>query len=550
MKFLLHNSKNFTFFNLFLPTINAMDNRQECPCYISPTTPQATNAQEAYQPKKRLSKVEYGAPSFILGLNIVLSLFLLPTPPITVSDLNYPLVVDLDGTLIKTDLMQEAIAAYVRQNPINIVRVLAWLCKGRAFLKQKLAQNAPPIDPATLPYNDDFLAYLKTQKANKRVIILATASHYLAAKTVFDYIGLFDELLATQGDVNLRSTAKADLLVQKYGEKGFDYAGNSRDDIAVWAKSAQPLLVNTPPALTKRYPDAPQFNLPAARLPILRQAVRPHQWAKNLLLFIAAVGSHQLLDAQTMANTFISFVVFCALASAIYLINDIVDINSDRLHPQKSRRPLAAGTLSIFAGVTVSLVLFFIASVLSLTLLPFDFFVVALIYVLATLAYSFYIKRRLLLDVLTLSLLFTLRVIAGGEANDIELSFWLLAFSVFIFLSLAMLKRYADLVHSHQDSGRAYNTTDSDILAAVGIAVGINAMLVLSLYINSEIVATRYNHPQFIWLIIPIMTYWIARIWILAKRGEVKSDPVLFAVGDKSSWLAGVAVLCLVYLAI
>ena len=463
----------------------------------------------------------------------------------TQAEKNRPLVVDLDGTLVKADLMQEAAAAWIAQNPLNFFRLCAWLLRGRAFVKAQIARCAPPPDPERLPYCEDFLRHLRDCG---RPLVLATAAHRRHAEIVAAHLGIFETVFATEDGENLAGENKARRLVETFGEGGFDYAGNSAHDIPVWRKAAQAITVNAPPRVRAKFPDARHFNPRAGGVAVWARALRLRHWSKNLLLFVAAVGAHRLLSPSTMAASTLAFLIFGLLASAAYLVNDVLDLAHDRRHPQKRTRPLAAGEIEIFPAFCAALALLAAAASLSLFLPPL-FALAAAAYFVATAAYSLKLKRLLLVDVLTLSLLFTVRILAGGAATEIDLSFWLLCFAVFIFLSLALLKRYAELLRMRGAAGRAYRHEDAPIVATLGCAAGMIGVFVLALFIDSEVVRARYAHPQVLWLAVPAMMFWISRIWVLGARGDVGDDPLLFAFRDRVSLAIGALLLVAAYFA-
>lgn len=456
-----------------------------------------------------------------------------------------PLAVDLDGSLVKADLMQEAAAAWIAQNPLRLFRLCAWLLRGRAFVKERIAREAPPPDPKALPYSPDFLRHLRECG---RPLVLATAAHRRHAEIVAAHLGIFEKVFATEGGENLAGEAKARRLVAAFGEGGFDYAANSARDIPVWRKAARVFTVNAPPRLRAKFPEARHFDPRAGGIAPWARALRLRHWSKNLLIFVAAVGAHRILSPSTMAASALAFVTFGLLASAAYLANDALDLAHDRRHPQKRTRPLAAGEIDIFPALCVAAALTAAAAIASLFLPPL-FAVSAAGYFFATAAYSLGLKRLLLVDVLALSLLFTLRILAGGAATGIELSFWLLCFAAFIFLSLALLKRFAELLRMRDAVGRAYRFEDAPIVAALGCAAGMIGVFVLALYIDSDVVRARYSHPQVLWFAIPAMIYWISRIWLLGARGQVGDDPLLFAFRDRVSLATGAFLLACAYFA-
>ena len=280
---------------------------------------------------------------------------------------------------------------------------------------------------------------------------------------------------------------------------------------------------------------------------LLPNALRVHQWIKNLLVFVPLLMAHRIFDREALLRTSYAFVAWCLCASAVYLFNDQLDLEADRQHPRKKHRALASGALnSKLLWLLIPLLLLGAFGIASL-LLPMWFGISLILYLAITTAYSAYLKRVLIVDVLLLAALYALRVLSGGFAADITVSPWLLAFSMFLFLSLAFVKRYAELRNTEyprlgETSRRNYSTTDSELLKSFGAASGYLSVLVLVLYINSREVVALYRSPTILWLIGPCLLYWITRVWLLAYRGEMDEDPILFTVKDWPSYLVGVAV--------
>jgi 4-hydroxybenzoate polyprenyltransferase/phosphoserine phosphatase len=454
-----------------------------------------------------------------------------------------PLCIDLDGTLLNSDLLLEAAFAQLKQTPLAVLNWPRWLAAGKARLKAEIAARVE-LDIATLPYNRELLAFLREQKAQGRTLVLVTASHRRFADPIAAYLGLFDEVLATDGDRNLAGPHKAETLVERYGERGFDYAGNAAVDLAVWRHARRALVVNAKPRLADQAralcevervfaPDASAWR-PWGR------ALRLHQWLKNVLIFVPLVAGHVWNQPDTLLLALLAFLSFGLCASSVYLLNDLLDLSADRRHPRKRRRPFAAGQLPIVQGVAAIPLLLIAAFGLSLSINPPWFSAVLATYYLFTLAYSLRLKRTLMLDVVVLAGLYTLRIIAGAAAANIEPSFWLLAFSMFLFLSLALVKRYAELWTLREQgdlsaSGRGYHVDDLGLLQNLGGAAGYSAVLVLALYINSETSRALYGHPMMIWLLCPALLYWISRVWLITHRGEMHDDPIIFALTDTHS---------------
>lgn len=470
----------------------------------------------------------------------------------------HPLVVDLDGTLLLTDLLHESVMALLRQSPVDALWIPLWLMRGKAHLKSELAQRIN-LDPATLPYNQPFLDWLRTQRASGRRLILATASDQRLAHQVAEHLGLFDAVLASDGRTNLAGDVKRQRLVETLGTGDFVYAGNSGADLAVWQGASAAVVVNAKPTLERQaaritsiecvHPPQP------AGLGVWAKALRLHQWLKNLLIFVPALAAHRIWEGALLLQAVAGFLAFSLTASSVYLLNDLLDLGDDRHHRSKRLRPFAAGRLSIAAGVLATPVLLMAALALA-SRLHWTFAVVLSAYYLLTLAYSFWLKRQVMLDVITLAALYTLRIIAGAAAVGVRPSFWLLAFSMFIFLSLALLKRYAELLELRRAGslskarGRGYHVEDLALLMTFGAASGYASVLVMALYLNSADVVPLYREPRYIWLACPFLLYWISRAWLLAHRGEMHEDPVVFAARDKVSLIVALGLALMFWLAI
>ncbi len=461
-----------------------------------------------------------------------------------------PLVVDLDGTLIKTDLLIETSSQFVLSRLWHGCKLLSWMKEGKSALKDHLAQ-ATRIDAAVLPYNEEVLTWLKQEKAEGRVIVLATASHQLLANQVATHLDLFDEVLATDADINLKSDVKCAALVAKYGENGFDYIGNDWADLPVWQSAAQAHVVSQSSRLieaVKRQGKLGQIfsdgKPPLAQA--LLKAMRPHQWMKNLLVLIPLLAAHRFGVVTTLGEALLAFIVFCLTASSVYLLNDLVDVTDDRYHARKRQRPFAAGHLSLLQGWLIWPMLLICAFKLADSLLPFSFTVSLGAYFLLTVAYSLRLKQIPIVDVLTLAGLYTLRIIAGAAAIAVPLTFWLLSFSMFLFLSLAFIKRYSELKAARQNGqinalhGRGYSPQDLELVANLGVSAGYTSVLVLALYIQDVHTASMYATPQFIWLACLILLFWISRAWLIAHRGQMHDDPIVFSLKDRVSWIVGV----------
>jgi len=449
-----------------------------------------------------------------------------------------PLCVDLDGSLIHTDLLYESCVGLVRSQPWRLALLPEWLCRGKAYMKSRIAATVD-IAVENLPYNHDLLAWLKHERAEGRHLILCTAADSKYAHAVAKHLGIFDEVMASDGSTNLSSTRKAQALVERFGQGGFVYVGNSSADIPVWTAARHAVVVGS-----DRFSDRVarsssverRIEAPVMTLGTWLHALRLHQWLKNVLLFLPLLGAHRWYDETAMADLLLAFLSYGLCASAVYVVNDLLDLENDRLHPRKRLRPFAAGRISIPAGVTAAVLLFSSALLLALVI-NFHFLYWLLLYVLLTATYSFFLKAIPLVDSLVLAALYTLRIVAGGAAIAQALSFWLLSFSLFLFLSLAFVKRYSELVdimQRGQDTahGRGYRTEDRFLVQSFGVASGFCAALLMALYLHSETVATLYTHPMRLWFTMPTLLLWISWVWFKAARGEMHDDPLVFAMRD------------------
>jgi 4-hydroxybenzoate polyprenyltransferase len=460
----------------------------------------------------------------------------------TPADLGAVIAVDLDGTLTLTDTLHESALYPLRDSPLNVLALPFWLLGGKAALKAKVADRVD-LDVATLPYNTALIDWLKEERAAGKRLVLCTATDIRVAQAIADYLGFFDEVLASNGTTNNIGINKRAALEAKYGVKGYDYAGNSAADIAVWAGARQAVVVNASDAITKQAAQVATVSevIPpqAVTLSHWLEMLRVHQWLKNLLLFVPLFAAHQIGNVQSLSTLIFAFVSFSLCASAVYMANDLLDLKSDRKHPRKRHRPFACAAVPIKMGVVLA-PLFATASLLLGLVVGTAFTAWLVVYFLLTCAYSLWLKRLALIDCLTLATLYTLRIIAGAAAVAITLSFWLLAFSVFIFLSLAFVKRYAELQVQAQAGnsyahGRGYAVTDAPLVQTLGITAGYAAVLVLALYLHGETVVTLYAQPELIWFAVPLMLFWVSWVWMKAHRGEMHDDPIVFAIKDKAS---------------
>ena len=460
-----------------------------------------------------------------------------------------PIAVDLDGTLTYTDTLHESLIQVIKSTPIFLFAFPFWLLKGRAHFKQKLSALAAPA-PALLPYNQELIAWLSDEKKAGRTLLLCTAADQRIANGVAQHLGLFDRCLASDGKVNMKGDAKREALDAMFPDTGFSYAGDSKADLQVWPGAETAIVIGDSRSLVKSVGlvcDVERhFQTPQKTLKNYGKLLRIHQWAKNILIFVPAIAAHQIADLNVIFTLTLAFISFSLCAPSVYILNDLFDLENDRRHPRKQKRPLAAGSVSLASGVFLAPILLLASGSIALSVSP-AFVVALLTYYALTCAYSVVLKRIVLLDCLVLAGLYTLRVVAGAAAISLGMSFWLLAFSVFLFLSLAFVKRFVELQEltvndsSQNLHGRGYSYHDMSFIQTLGVSAGFVSVLVLALYIDSTASEQLYLLPEMVWGAVAIMLFWISWIWLKANRGEMHDDPVVFAVTDKVSLVCGVA---------
>jgi 4-hydroxybenzoate polyprenyltransferase/phosphoserine phosphatase len=456
-----------------------------------------------------------------------------------------PLVIDLDGTLVRTDLLHESLTNVLLNRPRASYKMLGWLARGRAHLKSRLSEVSS-FDASALPYRAELLGWLRQERDNGRRIVLATGSSKSIATQVSDHLGIFDEVISSDECRNLTSHTKREALVQRFGIGGFDYVGNASADLPVWDAAADAHVAGNSPHLTnvlrQRGNLGRVFDDQKSTCAALLQAMRPTQWAKNVLVLLPLLTAHLFLDVAAVLQALFALVAFCLVASGVYILNDLTDLQNDRQHPRKRMRPLASGALPVAVGWTAWPALLATGFGLATTTVPLAFTSCLAAYVLLTMAYCLWLKRSPIADVVTLALLYTLRVVAGAAAVSVRPSFWLLTFSIFLFLSLALVKRYAELQLVQPDGkelrGRGYGARDLMAVAILGCSAAYTSVLVLALYIQDPKTTLLYTSPALIWPACPIFLFWISRVWLLASRGQMHDDPVVFAIRDRTSWVS------------
>lgn len=463
-----------------------------------------------------------------------------------------PLCVDLDGTLVKSDTLVDSLLVLLRAHPRSFLQTFRWVLDGKAALKAQVGRVVS-LDVAHLPYNRPLLAFLEQEHAQGRRIYLATGADAKLARKIAAHIGLFDGVLASDGDKNLTGDHKLDGLRAEFGEDGFDYIGNADPDLPLLQHAGEAMLANPHASLhtklkSRKINIGRLFEDRVSRRKAFLKAIRLHQWAKNVLIFVPLLLAHAL-KLPLILHAILAFFCFSLCASATYVVNDLLDIEADRRHPKKHSRPFAAGDLQVSTGVAIVLV-FLAAALAGALFLPIGFLGWLGLYLVVTLSYSLALKRIVLVDVILLSGLYTVRMLAGGAATNTDISTWLAGFSVFLFFSLAMVKRFSELQNlrergSMPSNGRGYLVSDLEQLRSFGTASAYAAVVVFSLYISGSNVTALYAHPIRMWLIVPLMLLWISRVWLLASRGEMNEDPVIFAVTDRMSLLIGLAVVAI-----
>lgn len=449
-----------------------------------------------------------------------------------------PLIVSLENTLVRTDFVWEALALYIRTRFLQLWRLGVWWFEGKASFRNKLLQATAPA-AENLPYDQDLLVHLKKEREKGRRLVLITSQPRFIADSVATHTGLFDHVHAAESGVAFDMHAKAHLLLEVYGNNGFDYIGSQIGDREMWKSSRTAYSVAKRPLhiADERYTE----QIGAARrgrAEALIKALRPRQWLKNLLVFVPMLAGHDI-SVTVAFQSLLAFVAFSLCASSAYLLNDTLDAADDRVHPTKRSRPIAAGTLPIAVALCACPLLAVAALLLSAAVNTSLLAIVSL-YLLSTLSYSLYLKRVLMVDIVTLAILYSMRILGGSAATGIEPSFWLLAFSFFIFLSLALLKRHSELYNLEQlgkekTAGRGYTTADRGPIGIMGLNSAFLSVLIFILYFESQNALIQYDSPAWLAGIVPLLVFWLGRLWILSYRGQVNEDPILYVSRDRVS---------------
>lgn len=456
-----------------------------------------------------------------------------------------PLVVDLDGSLIRSDLLHEAVWQTMSRRPSAFIgSVLNFLrTRNKAKFKSDLSKSFE-LAPEILPYNEEVLREIRAHRDAGGSVILASASHDAQVQSIARYLRVFDHAFGSSEFTNFSGSKKAQAIQALLGTSDFIYIGNARADLKIWAVCGKAVLVTKSNRLEKM---ARRINQNVVVLDHDSKSnfktwikqLRLYQWLKNVLIFVPVLAAYETWSLESTFKLFGAFLAFSFAASSVYIINDLYDLDNDRMHLSKRFRPIANGLVLPLHGLAVAGFLALFGISLGFVIQPL-FGALVLLYLVLTFAYSKKLKRIELVDAVVLALLYTLRVIAGGIVAQVPISYWLLSFSIFFFLSLSWVKRYAELyaslgVAKGVAPGRAYTTQDLPIIQSFGIASGFLAILIFALYLDSPLVAKNYATPSIAWLAIPILIYLLSRIWLLVQRGQVNEDPLTFVMTDKIS---------------
>lgn len=456
-----------------------------------------------------------------------------------------PLVVDLDGTLIRNDLLHDSLLFIAIRRPSKLGGLIKKIVKGKSSFKDQVARIYVPR-PEHVVFNSEVLELIRESKLRGTKVFLVSASTQTAVTSISENLGIFDDAMGSR-DTNLKGQAKADFLISRFGKKAFDYVGNSKSDLPVWAAAAEGYIVSKSKRLQTKAGQVNQkshiLNSNVTKMPLLRE-LRVHQWVKNLLVFVPLLTAYKVSDLELVKQGILAFLSFSLLASAIYVINDLADINSDREHEKKRTRPVAAAIISVPSAVLLAIALIS-AGLFAAISVNLEFVAVAVTYLLLTSAYSFFLKQVAVLDCVVLAILYSLRIVAGGLATGISLTYWLLTFSGFLFFSLAWMKRYAEVSKStsqYNVPGRSYAKGDMPFIFALGMGSALLSILVFVLYIENGLSNSVYEQPELPWLAVLALTFWLGRIWLVSFRGLMHEDPIAFALKDRVSLFCGLLV--------
>ncbi|GAB5466174.1 MAG: UbiA family prenyltransferase [Candidatus Kapaibacteriales bacterium] len=468
------------------------------------------------------------------------------------------LVSDLDDTLISTDLLFEHLLSAIKSNPLVLIMLPLWLAKGKAYLKQQL-QTRSNLNHENLPYKKEVIDLIKSYREQGYKTVLATASTQESANAVAEHLGIFDEVHGSRPDYNLKSSNKKETLDKLYGEGNYIYIGDSDADLKVWEGAAGAIIIGRNTAFSRQVAERTsvisEINPP--KKPYYKtfiKQIRVYQWVKNILMFLPLLMAH-ILEIGDFITALWAFFAFSFVASSVYVTNDLLDLDSDRTHTRKKNRPLASGAMPLPHGLILAPLLLVAGFAIAVFVIPKLMFLFVLItYYIITTAYSFFLKKIAIMDIIVLAILYTIRVIAGSAATGVPTSEWLLAFTMFLFTSLAFVKRYTELLQNEKQNkkkvkGRGYDIEDKLLLLGFGPASGYLSVLIFALYVSSPKVKELYSEPVLLWMIAPLLLYFVTRIWLMAHRGKMTDDPIVFTAKDKYSYVIGFFVMLIIVLA-
>tara|TARA_Y100000588_G_C14273814_1_gene933458 strand:- start:308 stop:1756 length:1449 start_codon:yes stop_codon:yes gene_type:complete len=448
------------------------------------------------------------------------------------------LIVDLDGTVLKSDMLHESFWSALGRDWRVLFRSLLAFCRGRAALKGYLFQVSD-VDLDLLPYDDDVITYVKKFRERGGRTALVTGTTQKFADKIAEKLDIFDEVHGSDLKNNLKGASKAEFLIDRFGNEGFVYIGDSKADLRPWAAAKKAVTVNASSSLRK---DVEAMGKPYEHLETMSRSIKPyfkvlrfHQWVKNVLIFSPIIMAH-CLDVVLVGKGVIAFIAFSFTASSGYVLNDLFDLAADRQHPRKKTRPIASGDARIHLSSLLALALLMFGLLLAASL-SIEFFIIIIVYFLFTITYSMTLKRKIILDIFMLAGLYTMRIVAGGLASNIELSFWLIAFSTFFFFALAAMKRQAELIDlsgrdGESPEGRSYSINDLPLISIITICSGYLSVLVMAQYVNSPAVIKLYTLPEALWGVCGVLLYWLTHMAMTTHRGAMNDDPVLFAIKD------------------
>jgi 4-hydroxybenzoate polyprenyltransferase len=461
------------------------------------------------------------------------------------------LCVDFDGTFVRIDSLHELLSKAAHGKPNGLAAVAGSLASGKAAFKTAAWRELGPLlRPELFPRSDAVMELIASARAAGKKVELVSAAHQDLLDSVPGLSEIFDSVIGSRDGLNLGGDNKAKFLKERHPD-GFAYVGNSAADLPVWAAARERFAVNLPASLRAKASSLGIVDLgePQRLVKALVRSMRLHQWSKNLLIFVPMALTLGRLDVTLAAQFVAGFVLFGLMVSGTYIVNDLSDIDADRNHPVKRNRPLASGALPIAVGAAAAGALI-VGGLLGAFLLKTAFGLACVAYLALTLAYTFMLKRLVLLDVMTIAALFTLRIVAGvaiaGGAGQGVTAHWLLNFSGFFFASLAFMKREAELITMaakgrERSPGRDYRTVDQPLIMIVGVGLGIASLVIFALFIseNQQSAVTHYSRPELLWIAHSALGYLLLRLWLKTQRGQMTDDPIVFALKDRASIAVG-----------